>query len=115
MAESIKPNFTLRTLPEIKAVLPPTYWRRFSKPVPKEILRMLHPGSHVKVLAQSVGQPKNPCEEIWIHIRQVRKKGTAFVGLVNTHTGRSQYHGLEFGMMISFEAKHIIDVGMMGG
>jgi len=76
---------------------------------------MLHPGSHVKVLAQSVGQPKNPCEEIWIHIRQVRKKGTAFVGLVNTHTGRSQYHGLEFGMMISFEAKHIIDVGMMGG
>lgn len=95
--------------------LPESYWHRYHNGVPKSIMTALRIGSHVKVLAQSVGQPKNPCEEIWLTIRHIKSKGKPnmnFVGQVNTKTGRSLFHGLEFGMLITFEPKHIIDVGL---
>lgn len=120
MAETFKPNFTLRTLPEIKAVLPRDYWRRYTRPVPKEVVRRLRAagggraGSHVKVLAHGLGSKATMSEEIWLQIVKVVKPGKSFTGVVNTVTGRAQFHGLNFGMQISFEAKHIIDVGMIG-
>lgn len=112
MPETLRPNFTLRTLPEIKRGLPRSFWLRYSKPVPVAILRSLHPGSQVKVLAQSVGHQKNPCETLWIRIKAVVSRGSKFIGEVNTIPDRTLHHGLEFGMQISFEAKHIIDVLM---
>lgn len=101
-------------------MLPPDYWQRFAKPVPREILKKLHgpgngrSGSHVKVLAHPVGLPPTASEEIWLQICQVQKRGAKFVGIVNTVPGRTKLHGLEFGMRITFQAKHVIDVGMVG-
>ena len=114
------PQFTLRTLDEIKAVLPETYWARYAKPVPKAVLKMLHGpggdrgGSLVKVLAHGVGKPPSTSEELWLSIRDVRKRGREFIGMVNTVTGRQHLHGLQFGMLISFEGRHVIDVGLIG-
>lgn len=115
------PQFALRTLPEIKAVLPEEYWAKYAKPVPKSVLKMLHGpgggrgGSLVKVLA-SGGPQFSPTmsEEIWLTILDVRKRGREFVGAVNTVTGRQPVHGLNFGMQITFEGKHVIDVGLIG-
>lgn len=83
---------------------------------------MIRVGSHVKTLVQAVGVIIGPgetvqsqCEEIWLTVRHIKHKGKkdqSFTGQVNTNTGRSNLHGLEFGMMVHFEPKHIIDVGL---
>ena len=98
------------------AVLPETFWGRYKRGVPKDVIKILRKGSHVKVLVHAIGHKPTVSEVVWLRISQIvhkGKKNMSFVGFVNTNTGRSHLHGLHFGMMITFEPKHIIDVGMI--
>lgn len=101
------PQFELLSLHRASNRWPKKY-RRFDPAV----LGMVHPGSYVKVLATSVGE-KVTIEEIWLLVKQLSPdksiKGK-HIGEVRTQTGRSQYHGLEFGMLIYFKKPHVIDV-----
>jgi hypothetical protein len=106
-----RPMFTLRSFKEIQAGLPPDYWWKYVDRRKAIRFSKLRPGMRVKVLAQSVGHSKNPCEEIWLKICHVDHKAGKYVGEVSTITDplRASFHGLTLGMMINFESKHIIE------
>src|SRR3954471_25095484 len=100
------PQFGL--IPLITAV---KRWPDKYRHYPRGALKLLHPGSHVKVLVTSIGETTT-VEEGWLMVRQlspVRKNGK-HIGEVRTQTGRSKYHGLDFGMMIYFQPSDIIDI-----
>lgn len=111
-APSDVPAFTLRSFKEIQVGLPPSYWKKYVGIKTSNILRKIREGVRVKVLAQSVGHQKNPCEELWLMVRHQDRKAGKYVGEVFTETDplRTAYHGLHRGMLIRFEKKHILDV-----
>jgi hypothetical protein len=104
------PQFALLTLQHASNRWPKKY-RKFNNAV----LGLLHPGSYVKVIAtspMSVGDVVTE-EEIWLLIKQLspnKSKKGKHIGEVRTRTGRSQYHGLELGMLIYFTKPNVIDV-----
>ena len=104
------PTFTLRSLKEIKVGLPGDYWKKYVGIENKAILKRLKEGVRVKVLAQSIGHQKNPCEELWLIIRHRDRKARKYIGEVVIIPKRSRFHGLLHGMLIHFEEKHILDV-----
>lgn len=113
----------LRSLPELRALWPYDQWMRYSGGVPKGIIASLHKWSHVKVWAQAACPDDPPrlrkrsSETIWLVVMDRppgKKLKGRWVGKVNTITGRASLHGLVMGMLISFEARHIIDVGAVG-
>ena len=106
------PAFTLRSLNEIKKGLPKKYWEKFLGIENKRILKRLKEGVRVRVLAQSVGHPKNPCEELWVRIHHKDTKARKYVGSIVSNVGRHAYHGLMPGMLINFQEKHTLDVWM---
>jgi hypothetical protein len=106
------PTFTLRSLKEIKVGLLPEYWEKYLGIENRSILRRLKEGVRVKVLAQSVGHQKNPCEELWLKICHRDRKARKYIGEIVIVPERSKFHGLLHGMLIHFEEKHILDVWM---
>ena len=100
------PRFALLTFAEASGRWPKKY-REFDP----AFLRMLHPGSFVKVMATSVSE-RPVREEVWLVITKlspVRGKGK-HIGEVRTHTGRSEYHGLVLGMRIHFQFVNVLDM-----
>lgn len=121
--DEIKKTLTLQQYPDVK---PPIFalisalqaTRQFSRLYPmtisRNILKLLHVASEVKVLAVAgIGKPAP--EEIWLRIQHMHTipkcfKGAPLVGLVIPPVRRSQYHGLQPGMLITFKFSDIIDV-----
>ncbi len=101
------PQFALMSLQEAVGRYPEKY--RFYDPA---TLKMIHPGSFVKVVAVSVGQIRTE-EEMWLLVKQmapISDPAGKLIGEIRKHTGRSKYHGLEFRMLIYFQPSNVIDV-----
>ena len=101
------PTFRLLSLKEAIMRFPKKY-----RPLEKKLVqRLVVPGAYIKVLAESVG-PTVTAEEAWLAVRAVSPKDwdAAHVGEVASMLGRSEYHGIQFRMLIHFRLRNVIDI-----